>query len=136
MLAIPRRSWGFVQTTVRPWRRDNDRLETCALHNAAMEEPTRTARQRADRRGSRGFPEDRDVVRVATERPYILGYPLEDCEEIQYGEVCASIRMREEAECAQTIVERYDRDAQASKITAIIGILRSRPAQIATSVNP
>src|SRR5437870_1699855 len=57
-----------------PWRGDGTRLKACALHDGAMKQSARTARRQqcADRPGSRGLPEDRDVLRIAAKCPNIL----------------------------------------------------------------
>jgi hypothetical protein len=69
------------------------------------------AEQGAQRGRASGLAENGDVAGVATEGTDVVGHPGQRRDPVLDGEVSAGLGVVKEAECAEPVVERHDRQA-------------------------
>ncbi len=115
-----------------------------ALGDGALEQTLRQGRglKDGDRCRAGRLAEDGDAVRIAAEGRDILLHPLQRRDLVEDALVAVDLAlggqfgMREEAEDAQTIVQRHHDDAVTRHVHAVIERLLGRTAVIAAAMDP
>ena len=117
-----------------------------ALRDCALEQTLgqRRCAQHADRNAARGFSEDRDPFRIASERANVALNPLQGRDHVEQavvpghvlGRLRAQLRMREEAQNPHPISDSDQHHAALGQLVAAVDRDRRGAAVEAASVNP